>query len=380
MLPNIQTKRNLAILVIAACVLTAALTVAAWAKKPGKPPRGGRRDEPLTGTIYFSVYGELHTMDPDGSNKTPLPLRHAAGVCTVGSDCFGEPSQDLHGGHRWFVQIDRMGDELYPDGRPRLELFAARDDEAIRLPLTDNPNLAASYNSSVSWAVDAEFDVNDGMVSWVAMLWEYNTTTQQNEIVEAGIYCARIEFDYDGNVVGLSEEPWLLVPTTIFSTYGTPVIYDHDWSPDGTKIVYQTWKDTSTQDGLFIVNLLTGETSRLTSGYAFDPRWSPDGQKIVFRSSHTTIDTINTDGTNQTTIVAPRKADLSGMTKVDFVLYARWSPSGTHLVYLYALWKRSNHPGHGGPIWNVYRARADGEYKTNLTSDMDATVYPVAWR
>lgn len=47
-----------------------------------------------------------------------------------------------------------------------------------------------------------------------------------------------------------------------------------EWSPDGSRIGYSSW------DGIQIVNLLTGQSSRVrrkSSEYWGSPQWSPDG-------------------------------------------------------------------------------------------------------
>ncbi|KAI6087346.1 hypothetical protein F4821DRAFT_269464 [Hypoxylon rubiginosum] len=55
------------------------------------------------------------------------------------------------------------------------------------------------------------------------------------------------------------------------------------YSPDGTKLVYRLWSaETGIPYGLRILDLETGETTNLTSGWDTTPGWSPDGERIVF--------------------------------------------------------------------------------------------------
>jgi Tol biopolymer transport system component len=73
-----------------------------------------------------------------------------------------------------------------------------------------------------------------------------------------------------------------------------------DWSPDGSKIVYQAVRNN--ERGLYISNA-DGSNEQLlrAGGISEAPTWSPDGSKIAFEFG-ADIYTINTDGTNETNI------------------------------------------------------------------------------
>lgn len=109
--------------------------------------QGGGGSGP-TGTIYFSHLGGTWTMNPDDSNKTPLP----AGVS-------GEPSRFLHGGRRWFLQVRDIPGETYPGQSQwptRREIFAIRDDgnPAYTVQLTTEPDLETNATCVGSRAMD----------------------------------------------------------------------------------------------------------------------------------------------------------------------------------------------------------------------------------
>jgi Tol biopolymer transport system component len=67
-----------------------------------------------------------------------------------------------------------------------------------------------------------------------------------------------------------------------------------DWSPDGTRIVFGSFRDgvgnpSGTAD-LFIIDLETGRVTQITDSpwEDNDPEWSPDGSKIAFKSTRWT--------------------------------------------------------------------------------------------
>jgi Tol biopolymer transport system component len=75
-----------------------------------------------------------------------------------------------------------------------------------------------------------------------------------------------------------------------------------DWSPDGTKIAFQSFDDGADFD-IWVLDLARGALTQLTTDPAFDtaPAWSPDGTKLVFQSNRDgdwEIFTMNADGSS----------------------------------------------------------------------------------
>ena len=346
--------------------------------KPGGGGGGGGRNACRRGLLLLA--GQMHTMNADGSAKAALPANVA-----------GEPSQTLHGGHRWFLDV-RFVAGVYPDGTARRELFAMRDDgnEAFTVQLTDDPQLKLLEETGSEhrsrWSVDAgDFanpndDVIDGLASWRAVGF---SAVGEPDAASSGIYAMSVFFDGAGDVDPLSilATPELVVPSGVIDDqqYGAmPDIISHDWSPDGTFIVFDQWISADDPRELRIADAATGFSIFLTS-QGGDPQWSPDGATIALWSSGQqgsgsfAIETIRPDGTNRTVIVQ----DQSSRKKTQIPTAPTWSPDSQHVAYRWHVLQIS---GGGGSTGDVYRATSTGAGVTNLTSDTGAFAHPVAWR
>jgi hypothetical protein len=209
----------------------------------GKPGgRGGGGGETPAGVVYFYLAGQMHTMNADGGAKAALPANVA-----------GEPSQALHGGHRWFLDV-RFVVGVYPDGTDRRELFAVRDDgnEALTVQLTDDSQLKLleeTGNHLSRWSVDAgDFadpgdDVTDGLASWRAVRF---SASGEPDASSSGIYAMPVFFDGAGDVdlLAMLAAPQLVVSSGVIDdpqNGAMPDIISHDWSPDGQFVVYRQW-------------------------------------------------------------------------------------------------------------------------------------------
>ncbi|GEM_PF-3423827 len=121
------------------------------------------------------------------------------------------------------------------------------------------------------------------------------------------------------------------------------------WSPDGKKLTY------STPEGLFIIDV--DGTNKIKLAKGMHHVWSPDGKKIAYSDS-SNLWVMNPDGTGKTMIVegglyrsifswSPDgkkivygkdeaiyivNADGSGLTKLVYGSYPQWSPAPTPLL------------------------------------------------
>ncbi len=123
------------------------------------------------------------------------------------------------------------------------------------------------------------------------------------------------------------------------------------WSPDGTKIAYESNED------VYVMNSDGSNPQRLTNYPAHSiPAWSPDGTKIAFlRDSQTWV--MNADGSNQTAFL------IGG----DATYPLRWSPDGDKIAFSRSL---------SGAGWEVFVANADLSGQVNLTNNGVYDWYP----
>lgn len=102
------------------------------------------------------------------------------------------------------------------------------------------------------------------------------------------------------------------------------------WSPDGTRIVFQSDRDSEGRWQLFELNIGTGALRQLSDNDAIEvePQYSHDGSQIVFRTYDNEgepgkLVIMNTDGSNRRVISDPN-GDATN---------AAWSPSDELLAY-----------------------------------------------
>ena len=148
--------------------------------KPGGGGGGGGGATP-TGAVYFLSGGEPYVMDADGNNIQALPLNTT-----------GFPSVGTHDGDTWFLRLQPVAG-TYPNGDPRMELVAVREDGAATAVLISDPLFQPLETSpyfserSFRWATDD--NVIDGKISFGARLWDVG-----GFVVEQGVYQSPVEF------------------------------------------------------------------------------------------------------------------------------------------------------------------------------------------
>lgn len=330
------------------CLCLLALGGLALAAKPG----GGGGGGPVPpGTIYFNNWsgaGLYWSMKGDGSGKL--------------QSIEGEPSRQLHGNSRWFLQSE------FSPSQDAYQWLAVTE-SGVAVPLTDSPDIRWNGFPPV-WAKDDSFfsccGVYETETEWIGRMFV-------------------IDVDWSGGVP-LASAPRIILELRrpIFDEFGN-YSYEgldevnlerHDWAPWGNEVVLTRWV-WGTGYVLDIVSFtVTGVEIRPLAEQAGNPQWSPDGSRIAFnrivysgKQSIFDVWSVNPDGTNGlqlTTYVAGR--EYNGTSQQLPV----WSPDGAFLTYSERVISGNK------TTWNVCRIPAAGGTKTNLTTDGKSS-YP-RWR
>jgi len=139
--------------------------------------------------------------------------------------------------------------------------------------------------------------------------------------------------------------------------------YDNlpSWSPDGTRIVFNTQRDGNVE--IYTMNADGSDPFRLTDHPARDwgPSWSPDGTRIVFFSDRDGDDDPDTNDFEIYTMNADDGGDRRRLTNTTGVnnSHPNWSPDGNNIAFA------SDRAGNS----EIYVMRADGNNVVRVTNN-----------
>ena len=141
-----------------------------------------------------------------------------------------------------------------------------------------------------------------------------------------------------------------------------------DWSPGGTKVVYMLGKKLTSTDPppmLIVEDFDAGTVLPLDFGY--DPEWSPDGSKIAYQSS----------ASGGIATIAPDGSGFLQLTSRYIEEKPVWSPDSQHIAF--TRWFFSNKGGSTTISQDILRIPAAGGKTKNLTEDID-DAFTLGWR
>jgi hypothetical protein len=332
----LKLKMRMRLVAILVGVAGASSLVSSEAAPPSKSVPAGKvfytSDTALQGNALWS-------MNADGSGKQLLAYQPR--LCD-----YAQLSHQVHQGHRWYLEF-----RTSPTPANGLALFAVRDDgdPDFVVPLVDDPDLEFNL---IRWAKD------DSFVSFTASDALDGTDLDH-------IYGAELDFDPETGLPFLAGE-WSPVVDGEQADFHD--IRAYDWSPDGTKVVYQLTGNPGSTSAM-IADFVTG-TTRVFAANGYAPVWSPDGTRIAYTLS---------DGIYVSNLEGTANLRITNNNSSHYDQTRGWSTDSQQVLFNRITIKSVKGGGQLSQS-DVFRVPATGGTAVNLTNDINSNAHATYWR
>lgn len=115
------------------------------------------------------------------------------------------------------------------------------------------------------------------------------------------------------------------------------------FSPDGERIAFRSGRDGG---GIFVMGR-TGESVRRVTRFGYRPTWNPDGTELAFATENVDLNPQNSETRGELWVADVRTGETRRVTEADAALPS-WSPHGRRIAFFHRLGQLA-----GGHIWTV---------------------------
>jgi hypothetical protein len=158
-------------------------------------------------------------------------------------------------------------------------------------------------------------------------------------------------------------------------TAGPGYDYQPDWSPDGSRVVYTSYRGNAEE--LWVLDLTTGVSHQLTTTGAVnvEPRWSPDGKRVAWVSTalqgrwHIYVASFDHDSIGSAwRVTTDRDSHLPRYyySVYDHYLSPSWSPNGDEILFV-------SNRGHIWGTGGIWRSRIGATDSARQIRDEETT-------